>query len=187
MLCYDTGTPPTGVLIVTSRTVSASLPTEVWANLPLQTHPLGERRSTVSHDAQWSPTAKPHVGPHMSYAGLASYCKRVTDWHVVVTPSSSVILLPCMSTSQRPSSRRGRTRFKPSIRKPSLVKFLSCSAPHTASWAAWQTETCVSLMSVRLIPGATSSSMVLRRYALGPGGGKTEPGILSLAIFIDCS
>lgn len=86
-----------------------------------------------------------------------------------VPPSHSIssgIQLPCMLTSQRPSSRRGRTRFKHSIRKPSLVKSPSCFAPHTASWVAWQIETYVSLMSVHLILEAISSSMVLRRYAV---------------------
>lgn len=144
-------------------TVSASLSTEVWADLPVQTHPLGERRSSVSHDAQRSPTAKPDVGPHICCASLPLDCTHVSDLVCCSPTSSSGIRLPCMLTSQRRSSRRGRTRFKPSIRKPSSVKSPSCFAPRTASWVAWQIETFVSLMSVRLILGVTSSSMVLRR------------------------
>lgn len=107
-------------------------------------------------------------------------------WFCMLSPPSSGIRLPCMLTSQRPSSRRGRTRFKHSIRKPLLVKSLSCFAPHTASWVAWQIVTFVSLTSVRLILGAISSSMVLRRYALVLGGGKNEPYTLS-TFFVDYS
>ena len=42
--------------------VSASLPAEVWADLPVEADALGERRRSVSHDAQWSPTTEPDVG-----------------------------------------------------------------------------------------------------------------------------
>lgn len=40
----------------------ASLPAEVRADLPVQAHPLGERRRALPHDAQRSPAAEPHVG-----------------------------------------------------------------------------------------------------------------------------
>lgn len=151
------------MLVTSLLIVAASLSTEVWADLPVQTHPLGEGWSTISHDAQWSPTAKPHVGSQLFCAGPALCHKHVSDFVPLSHPTSSGIQLPCMLTSQRPSSRRGRTRTKHSIRKHSLVKSPSCSAPHTASWVAWQIETFVSWMSVRWILEAISSSMVLRR------------------------
>lgn len=118
---------------------------------------------------------------HLPWCPMKPDCEtsRRSSWSVPVSPCiahmslmlsphppSSGIRLPCMLTSQRRSSRRGRTRFKRSIRKPSLVKSPSCFAPRTASWVAWQTETSASLTSVRLILGVISSSMVLRRYAL---------------------
>lgn len=153
--CCDTSPPRTDAW---DRSVDCFSLVICWS-LSRSTCPNPPTGRGMEHHLPWCP-----MKPDCETSRRFSPFSAGTNMSLILShPTSSGIQLPCMLTSQRPSSRRGRSRFKHSIRKHSLVKSPSCSAPHTASWVAWQTETFVSSMSVRLILGAISSSTVLRR------------------------
>ena len=71
-----------------------------------------------------------------------------------------------MWTSRRQWSRKGRTQWRPCIRRPTLAKFPSCCAPPTASWMDWPIVIWQSWTSAPWILVVTLSSTAQRKCSL---------------------